>query len=31
MGYGAKRHLQAIAEHGPCPLHRMTFRPMRKA
>ncbi|WP_417417144.1 ribonuclease HII [Hoeflea sp.] len=30
MGYGAKRHLKAIAEHGPCPLHRMTFRPMRK-
>lgn len=30
MGYGAPRHLTAIAEHGPCPLHRMTFRPMRK-
>ncbi|MEM5473768.1 ribonuclease HII [Hoeflea sp. AS60] len=30
MGYGAQKHLQAIAEHGPCPLHRMTFRPMRK-
>ena len=30
MGYGAPRHLAAIAEHGPCPLHRMTFRPMRK-
>jgi len=30
MGYGAQRHLKAIAEHGPCPLHRMTFRPMRK-
>jgi len=29
-GYGAQRHLMAIAEHGPCPLHRMTFRPMRK-
>jgi len=30
MGYGAPRHLQAIADHGPCPLHRMTFRPLRK-
>ena len=29
-GYGAKRHLNALAEHGPCTLHRMTFRPMRK-
>lgn len=29
MGYGAPRHLTAIAEHGPCPLHRMTFRPLR--
>jgi ribonuclease HII len=29
-GYGAKRHLSALAEHGPCTLHRMTFRPMRK-
>ncbi|MDF1606627.1 ribonuclease HII [Hoeflea sp. YIM 152468] len=30
MGYGAPRHLRAIAEHGPCPLHRMTFRPLRQ-
>jgi len=30
MGYGAPKHLKAIADHGPCPLHRMTFRPMRK-
>lgn len=29
MGYGSQRHLHAIAEYGPCPLHRMTFRPMR--
>ena len=25
-GYGAAIHRQAIKEHGPCPLHRMTFR-----
>ena len=24
-GYGTKRHYAAIAEHGPCPIHRMTF------
>lgn len=25
-GYGAASHRQAIKDHGPCPLHRMTFR-----
>jgi ribonuclease HII len=29
-GYGTKEHLAAIAEKGPCPLHRMTFRGVRK-
>lgn len=24
-GYGTKDHLAAIAQHGPCPMHRMTF------
>lgn len=24
-GYGTKVHREAIAEHGPCPLHRLTF------
>lgn len=28
-GYGTKQHLAAIAEHGPCPLHRMSFAPMK--
>jgi hypothetical protein len=23
-----KAHMAAIAEHGPCPYHRMTFAPM---
>jgi ribonuclease HII len=27
VGYGTKAHLAAIAEHGPCPLHRLSFRP----
>lgn len=29
MGYGAKIHLDAIAKHGPCPLHRFSYAPMR--
>lgn len=24
-GYGTKVHYQALAEHGPCPIHRMSF------
>ncbi|KPF45691.1 ribonuclease HII [Rhizobium sp. AAP43] len=28
-GYGTERHRGAIASHGPCPLHRMSFRPLR--
>ena len=24
-GYGTKRHYEALREHGPCPIHRMTF------
>ncbi|WP_078707131.1 ribonuclease HII [Consotaella salsifontis] len=29
MGYGTAEHLEAIRDLGPCPLHRMTFRPLR--
>ncbi|WP_421792436.1 ribonuclease HII [Hyphobacterium sp.] len=29
-GYAARTHLDAIATHGPCPLHRMSFSPMRQ-
>jgi ribonuclease HII len=29
-GYGTKVHLKAIADHGPCFLHRMSFRPLRQ-
>lgn len=25
-GYATARHYEAIRKHGPCPLHRMTFR-----
>lgn len=27
-GYGTAAHLQALAEHGPCALHRKTFAPI---
>ncbi|WP_088239604.1 ribonuclease HII [Calothrix rhizosoleniae] len=26
-GYGSKRHLLALQQHGPSPLHRLSFRP----
>ena len=28
-GYGVAEHLQALARHGPCRMHRMTFRKVR--
>lgn len=28
-GYGTKQHLAAIAEHGPSPIHRLTFAPLK--
>ena len=27
-GYGSAKHLQALREHGPCPLHRRSFAPV---
>ena len=30
-GYGTAAHLAAIKQHGPCPIHRMTFAPIRPA
>ena len=27
-GYGSPKHLSALREHGPCPLHRRTFAPV---
>ncbi len=30
-GYGTPMHLRALREHGPCPLHRRSFAPVRKA
>ncbi|MFA4999765.1 MAG: ribonuclease HII [Patescibacteria group bacterium] len=28
-GYGTKLHLEKIAEHGPCPIHRYSFAPIK--
>jgi len=27
-GYGTRQHRSAIKKHGPCPIHRVTFRPI---
>ena len=27
-GYGTATHLRALADHGPCPLHRRSFLPV---
>ncbi|MBU6402079.1 MAG: ribonuclease HII [Verrucomicrobia bacterium] len=28
-GYATPQHLAALAEHGPCPIHRRSFAPVR--
>lgn len=30
-GYGTKQHMMALFEHGPCPIHRRSFQPVRDA
>jgi len=30
-GYPTKVHLQALATLGPCPIHRLSFGPVKKA
>lgn len=30
-GYGAATHSEALTRLGPCPIHRMSFAPVRKA
>ena len=29
-GYGTAQHLAALAQYGPCPLHRYSFSPIRQ-
>jgi ribonuclease HII len=28
-GYATEEHLRALAEHGPCPIHRRSFSPLK--
>ncbi|MEK9153537.1 MAG: ribonuclease HII [Patescibacteria group bacterium] len=28
-GYGTKLHIAMVGQHGPCPLHRKTFAPIK--
>jgi ribonuclease HII len=29
-GYGTALHLERLSQHGPCPIHRRTFLPVRQ-
>jgi len=29
-GYGTRQHLEALKRHGPCPVHRLTFKRVRQ-
>lgn len=29
-GYVTKAHLAAVQEHGPCPIHRTSYRPLQR-
>ena len=29
-GYGTREHLDALEQHGPCPIHRRTFGGIRR-
>lgn len=28
-GYGTKEHFEALEKYGPCPIHRMSFEPIK--
>jgi len=30
-GYGTRVHMSALAEHGPCPVHRRSMKPVKAA
>lgn len=30
-GYGTKQHFKALLKHGPSPVHRFTFRPIKSS
>lgn len=28
-GYGTKQHLESLRKHGPCPIHRFSYKPVK--
>ena len=28
-GYGTAEHVEAVRRYGPCPIHRLTFEPIK--
>ena len=28
-GYGTAQHIEALKKYGPCPIHRMSFEPIK--
>ncbi len=30
-GYGTKKHQKALKDHGPCPIHRFSYEPVRES
>ena len=28
-GYGTKKHIEMIKKYGPCPIHRISFKPIK--
>lgn len=30
VGYGTPEHMAALQAYGPCPLHRMSYRPLKE-
>ena len=30
-GYRSRRHSEALTRHGPCPIHRRSFKPVRES
>lgn len=29
-GYGTKKHIEALEKYGTCPLHRLSYKPVKK-
>jgi len=30
-GYGTAEHIESLKRHGPCPVHRRSFAPVRES